>query len=187
MENESPKCERTAYGFSRTTCGCYSCSVWCKYMPGFLAPDDLEPLYEVTKEVGEDPETWAKRMLRASPGGIIGYTARTNGKTALHTLQIPTLVPARKADGSCVYLTESGQCSVHAVSPFGCAFIDSHMTRDDGNNRSLAALHDLAIRLESANPVPYYRVWQLLVDAGLTAPSAAESRENMRQQEGKKT
>ena len=39
-------------------------------------------------------------------------------------VKLPTITPAVKPDGSCVFLTAEGKCQIHEVSPYGCAFFD---------------------------------------------------------------
>jgi hypothetical protein len=35
---------RSEFGFHRTKCACELCSFWCRVMPGFLVPSDLQRL-----------------------------------------------------------------------------------------------------------------------------------------------
>jgi len=103
-------------------------------MPGMLAPGDMERIAKFS--TGLDPESiaeeiqgntddlnilnqandvisWIETHFAASPGAMV--LAR-DGKT----YQIPTIVPAQKEDGSCVFLDENDRCTIHPVSPFGC-------------------------------------------------------------------
>lgn len=61
-----------------------------------------------------------------------GALVRSRGRP----FRIPTLVPARRPDGACTFLTADGRCAVHAVSPFGCAFFDTHMADAEADRRS---------------------------------------------------
>jgi hypothetical protein len=142
-------------------------------------------MYEATKQQDESLENWALRMLFASPGATVGSVEEVNGKKTLRVFQIPTLVPARKPDGSCVNLTEDGKCSIHTVSPFGCAFIDSHMTAEQASSRSMHGLKNLLAQLNDPDSA-YYRLWVMLNEAGKNAPSAKESRQSMTSTETKK-
>lgn len=103
---------------------------------------------------------WAREHLRASQGFRL-FNPMT-GKV----LQIPSLVPAKHSDGHCHWLQADGRCGVHDNSPFGCAFVDQHMTDDAAKRRNeagrLARLEDFA-----ANG-PYSQIWHMLVEAGLT-------------------
>jgi hypothetical protein len=105
---------RTEFGLPRTTCGCETCVDNCKNMPGFLIPADLERI----RPKDMDPFVWAKKNLLASPGAIV----RDTRKNVCY--RIPTLVPATKADGSCIHLTAENLCLIHEIAPFGCAFFD---------------------------------------------------------------
>src|SRR5436853_7832803 len=107
---------RTEFGFQRTECGCARCSIFCRYMTGYLIPSDLDRLIPP----GEDPLAWAKihlRALMAAPGGL------------------PSLVPAQQPSGQCHWL-EDGKCGVWQNSPYGCAFFDQHMTREAHEQRN---------------------------------------------------
>jgi hypothetical protein len=125
-------------------------------MPGFLVPSDLLRLCPT--EV--DLMVWAKEHLRASAGIRV-----VNLLTGV-TLQIPSLVPAKQANGHCHWLQSDGRCAVHANSPFGCAFLDQHMIPAEAEKRNQAGRQ---ARLEDfANNGPYSQVWQMLMKAGLT-------------------
>lgn len=163
-----PNSLRIALGFQRTTCDCKACTFNCHFMPGYLVPDDLEALYKTTSQPGQTLEDWARENLLASPGATVLAADRI--------VRIPTLVPARRPDSSCIHLKEE-RCSVHSVSPFGCAFIDAHMTKAEADARSSAGLK--AIILAYVHEQPYSKIWQMLWDANLRAPGPAESREKM--------
>jgi len=95
------------------------------------------------------------------------------------TFRIHTLVPARRPDGACLFLTEAGHCAIHAVSPFGCAFFDSHMTHAEVNSRSKQGL--LAV-LEAWNAGGLYaRLWMVLAADRLVAPAPEVARQQLRQ------
>src|SRR5947209_5313490 len=110
---------RTEFGFSRTQCDCADCTRNCHHLPGYLVPADLERMHRYLAP-DQNLRAWAKEHLLASPGALVMSDART--------FRIQTLVPARRSDGACVFLTADGRCAIHSVSPFGCAFFDSHMT-----------------------------------------------------------
>jgi hypothetical protein len=117
---------RTEFGFQRTSCDCEACSLFCKYVPGYLVPADLGRM----KPPGEDLLAWAREHLRAAPGVLV-----VNPQLGLAT-RIPALVPARAADGRCHWLLPNGHCAVHGKSPYGCAFVDSHMSRAEADRRN---------------------------------------------------
>jgi len=90
--------------------------------------------------------------------------------------RIPTLVPARRLDGACIFLTKAGRCAIHAVAPFGCAFFDAHMPQAEADWRSKRGLQDILEAWSVSGP--YAQVWVLLASAGLVAmaPEVARKR-----------
>jgi hypothetical protein len=148
---------RTEFGLQRTACACERCSLFCRHMPGYLVPSDLERLIPP----GEDPFVWAKIHLRAVmpvPGGF------------------PNLVPAQLPNGHCHWL-EDGKCAVWQNSPFGCAFFDQHMGREEHEGRNAWGR---AARQEAFEKNGLYaQLWHALKEAGLVR--AGRSKEvNMR-------
>jgi hypothetical protein len=137
---------RTEFGFQRTECGCAQCTLFCRVKPGYLVPGDLEHLIPP----GEDALAWARVHLRArlvAPGGI------------------PSLVPARQANGYCHWL-EKGRCAVWQDSPYACAFF-GHLGNEDIERRNQAGR---AARKEAFEQnAPYAQLWTALKEAGLTS------------------
>jgi hypothetical protein len=124
-------------------------------MPGFLVPSDLQRLCPP----GVDLLAWAKENLRASQGFVI-----VNPKTGAK-VQIPSLVPAKQANGHCHWLQSDGHCAVHENAPFGCAFVDQHMKDREAHKRNVAGR--LARLEDFAAAGPYSQVWQMLMKEGL--------------------
>jgi hypothetical protein len=136
---------REVHRFRRTVCSCALCAAPCRHIPGSLDPSDLARLCPA----GQDLLTWAEQHLRA-----------------LTDRPVPTLVPARQADGACHWHFD-GRCAVHDNAPYSCAFFDSHMSGEEERRRTAATLR---ARLEDAAAGGlYYRVWQHLCQRGLTA------------------
>jgi Fe-S-cluster containining protein len=106
--------------------------------------------------------------LLASPGAIIC----TQGEL----ITIPTLVPARGADGACRFLKE-GRCSIHAVSPFNCAFFGHEQSREEADALSMRGLVEIARAWQRGDL--YARLWMMLHEAGRIAPSPLEARARM--------
>jgi hypothetical protein len=139
---------RTEFGVPRTTCNCNACVKNCLHMPGFLIPADLERLAPSVDLFG-----WAEQNLLASPGAL----AMKDGQF----FRIPTLVPAVKADGSCIHL-HNGQCGIHENAPFGCAFFDCGPERPGIVQQSI-----LAVFKEFCDETSLYRlVWFHLFNSG---------------------
>jgi hypothetical protein len=134
---------REQYGFRRTECGCAFCQAPCRHIPGSLDVTDLPRLCPT----GQDVFDWAEQHLRA-----------------LTESPVPTLVPARQANGHCHWLFD-GRCAVHAEAPFSCAFFDAHMTEAEARRRSAATI--AARRADAAERGLYYRVWLHLCRQGL--------------------
>jgi hypothetical protein len=134
---------REQHGFSRTVCACEFCRAPCRHIPGSLDVSDLERLCPPRQDVF----AWAEQHLRA-----------------LTDKPVPTLVPARQANGHCHWLFE-GRCAVHDAAPFGCAFFDVHMSDAEAGRRAEATME--ARRKDAAENGLYYRVWLHLQRKGL--------------------
>lgn len=120
----------TKGGFKRTTCGCSLDVENCRRQPGVLAPGDAEAItaYLLAEGRGAEVDT----AFVASPGAIVANT-RTGER-----FQIPTITPARsRVGGPCRFLSSEGSCTIHPVAPFGCAYFDAHMTKAEGQRRSV--------------------------------------------------
>jgi hypothetical protein len=146
---------RQEAGFRRTTCGCQLCSCYCKVMPGYLVPADLVRL--IPKDT--DPMDWARTHLRASNGSVLVNTLTGE------SINIPSLVPIKKANGHCHWLATNGRCTVHADSPFGCAFFDQHMKDDEAERRNRYARLSRAQAFDDHSL--YAQIWQMLKSEGL--------------------
>ncbi len=101
-----------------------------------LAVGDLQ---RITKRLGTD----AAGKFVPSRGAL----ARTRTGALV---RIPTITPARKPDGSCVFLTAEGRCSIHDIAPAGCAYFDSHMLDEEANRRSSIIHGEIAASAEYA-------------------------------------
>jgi Fe-S-cluster containining protein len=103
--------------FTRTTCACAECVACCKRQPGPLGADDLPRIQSFLGLPREE----VLALFVASPGSLVMDT-RTG-----RTRRIGSITPARKPDGSCVFLDAENRCTIHPVAPFGCAYFDVHM------------------------------------------------------------
>jgi hypothetical protein len=120
-------------------------------MPGYLVPSDLERM--IPKDA--DPMIWARTHLRASNGSVA--VNMLNGEIIGN---IPSLVPAKQTNGHCHWLSEDGQCSVHANSPFGCAFFDQHMKDEEAERRNQYARLTRAQAFDEHSL--YSEIWHML-------------------------
>jgi Fe-S-cluster containining protein len=157
---------RTEFGFERTICDCRECTVNCEFISGYLIPADLERMKAALN--GVSLENWALTALLASPGATVVMGGQL--------IQIPTLVPARRSNGHCIFL-QHGRCNIHAISPFGCSFSDSHMSFAEAQTRSAAGLQ--AIIEAFAQQAEYARLWDKLYRKGLRAEAASVVRARM--------
>jgi len=134
---------REQLGFRRTVCACEYCRAPCRHIPGSLDVADLSRLCPA----GRDVFAWAEQHLRA-----------------LIDRPVPTLVPARQANGHCHWFFD-GKCAVHDCAPYSCAFFDSHMTEAEVERRSAATIQ--ARREGATQDGLYHRVWLHLARKGL--------------------
>jgi hypothetical protein len=130
-------------------------------MPGFLIPSDLERLIPD----GVDPFVWSEGHLRASFGSLV-----PSGGVMKWT---PSLVPAKADSGSCHWLKD-GRCTVHENSPFGCAFLDQHMTDREAEKRSQAGRD--ARWDDFVTDGLYSQIWQHLSERGLVYRTSQQDR-----------
>jgi hypothetical protein len=161
---------RTEFGFERTRCACPECTRCCHHILGYLMPADL-PRIAAFHRPGLDLFVWARLFLLASPGALVAR------KGVVY--RIPTLVPARRPDGACIFLTEADSCSIHPAAPYGCAFFDAHMTAAQADHRSSQGLRAFAHAWQAGTP--YGAIWQMLYQAGRIAPLPEQARQQLRQ------
>jgi hypothetical protein len=160
---------RTEFGFTRTIRGGWEEVLNCQYLPGFLVAADIERMAAACGAV--NVLAWAKQHLLASPGATV-----MDGEG--NVFNIPTLVPARQPCGHCVFLSSDSMCGIHEASPFGCAFVDTTMTREQADERSHAAIHDV-LRSWRDRDDGYADLWEVLHNMGRVSPPAVESRLRM--------
>lgn len=154
--------------YERTTCDCAGCRVGCKTMPGMCGVGDTEA---IANHLGSacDAEfltahfehSKGARMLVRAGGGI-------------QDIRVPTINPAQKADGSCVFLDDNGYCRVHAVSPWGCRMFDVHQTTREGDDRMKAGI--VPVMREQQARGQYFRQLRTLIAAGKQAQDIAQRR-----------
>jgi hypothetical protein len=116
--------------FARTECACAQRTECCNVIPGMLIPADVERIYRQ-----ENVFTYARSHWLASAGAIVQIDDTIT--------RIPTIVPARQANGACKFLTANNLCGIHTSAPFGCAYNDTHMPYRDGLARSRWAISEV--------------------------------------------
>jgi Fe-S-cluster containining protein len=166
---------RAEFGFERSVCACRECTANCEFIPGYLVPTDIE---RISRSLGySNLVTFALENLAASPGATV---MNSEGRV----FQIPTLVPKRRADGTCKFLDEQNRCSIHAVSPFGCAFFDSHQPADEADRKSGRGLREVAGQWVAGRASLYALIWKLLFSAGHRAIPPQVARRRMKEAAG---
>ncbi len=148
--------------FERTTCDCAKCVAACRFMPGMLGVDDLD---RIAAALGEEPtDDWLKEHFQASDGAKVMQGGRV--------FNIPTIVP-RLTNSGCVFLVND-RCRVHAAAPFGCGWLDMHMTGPEGDKRVQAAIQEIYLAWQS--PTRYAAAWTMLREAGCVPPPLVRRR-----------
>jgi Fe-S-cluster containining protein len=159
---------RTTFGFHRTECACAECALNCRFIPGYLILTDLAAIAD---QLGyENLLAFALENLLASPGA----TVMANGEL----FQIPTLVPARQANGACKFLTVDNRCAIHAVSPYGCSHFDVHQSNAEADERSLVGLYAIAREWKASGL--YARLWMSLHEMKQRAPAPQQAKLKLR-------
>jgi Fe-S-cluster containining protein len=159
---------RTEFGFGRTVCACQECTLNCRHIPGYLIPADLERIQQYLSP-SENLLVWACQHLLASPSALVLREGQV--------VRIPTLVPARRPDGACVFLTDADRCAIHAAAPYGCAFFDSHMSKVEADRRSKRGLQAI---IEAWVVCDHYAgLWVMLANAGLVSPPPEVARKHL--------
>lgn len=159
---------RTEFGFERTISTSPEDILNCQHIPGYLIPADLD---RIAEGLGcYNSMAWGLKNLLASPGATVIMQGQIR--------QIPTLVPRRAQNGHCKFLT-GNRCSIHSLSPFGCAYFDSQMDEQDGDKRSMAGI--MSVFEAWLTPFhPYPGLWSLLYLRGLVAPHPKEARKSLK-------
>jgi len=98
---------------------------------------------------------------------------------------VPGLVLAAKPDGSCKFLSAEGACTIHDISPFGCAFFDGHAHGSPASDRLMRA--GLNQSIEAGPQHLYHRLRRHLILKGLVSPSPDMMRARMRETASQKT
>jgi Fe-S-cluster containining protein len=130
-------------------------------MPGSLIPGDLE---RIQQHVGDMSGDFVLNNFSASEGPLVIQTTAIGQH---RQLRVPTLVPAQREDGRCVFLTDDDKCSIHEVAPFGCSYHDTHMSAHEANKRSR---HAVISQWEAHREGAPYSAWiYILNQIGLTA------------------
>ena len=165
---EEMETTRTEFGFKRTECACDECTHNCQVIPGYLIPDDIE---RISRHLGyANLVRFAFENLAASPGA----TVLSGGDGRI--FRIPTIVPQRQANRACKFLRD-GNCTIHAVSPYGCAMFDVHQSHAEANRRSARGLQKIAREWAKGGRSIYVLIWKMLDAAGICAIPPEVARE----------
>lgn len=146
--------------YQRLTCGCEVCRVGCKTMPGNLAVGDFERIAEhLGKTDGESATELLLDNFVVSDGAVVGVDTPQGYKY----VQLPLITPRQQPNGHCVFLRE-GQCSIHAVSPFGCSHFDCEQPIEEADRRSHDCLSEIIQSVTTGGS--YGVLMDVLDDAG---------------------
>jgi Fe-S-cluster containining protein len=149
-------------------------------MPGCLVPGDLEAIKDYLNiKDGVEHTEWIYENFRASRGAKV--LRKITGNPMPEVFEVPSLVPAQKPDGSCVFLSDNGECNIHPVAPFGCAYLDMHMGLEEADERSNATvMSQMAALVGLDDKSNMYRSAVLeLAERDLIAPPLEERRANL--------
>lgn len=116
-----------------------------------LAPGDVE---RIAAYLGKTPGKLLGNSLLASPGALVMQM-----NPVPRAFRIPTIVPATKPDGACVWLQEDGRCAVHTVAPAGCAYFDAHMSVNEGSARSAWFLRRIMESVKYIRHIEFLRLF----------------------------
>jgi hypothetical protein len=92
-------------------------------------------------------------------------------------IRIRTLVPARRMDGACCFLTDEDRCSIHAVNPYSCGWFDCRQSKEEADALSIRGLMEVARAWQRGDL--YAQLWMMLYQDGHIAPSPIEARARM--------
>lgn len=140
----------------RSECSCEMCRAACRHMPGMLIPGDIDRIAECLDTTPS--EDFIAKNFRASTG----MKALCQGNTVV----IPTIVPAQKPNGECVFYS-NGKCTVHKASPFGCSHFRVCDNSEEGVRESGGRVRLAANAI--ANSVDYSLTWGFLHGKDLVA------------------
>jgi Fe-S-cluster containining protein len=139
----------------RTFCDCRRCTAFCRTMPGDLAPGDIDRIADYLGV--EATEQFVQANFRAASGRTIPY----RGGEA----DVPTIVPAQRPDGRCVFFTADERCAIHPVAPFGCSRFNYCDEPDHEDHRRMRRLLKAIVKAED-----YVLTWARLKMAQRTVP-----------------
>lgn len=152
----------------RTVCSCDLCKINCRFIPGYLLPDDLHEIASFLSY--SDMFEFAKENLLASPGALVIKSGAL--------CRIRTLVPVRNDRGWCKFF-DGNLCAIHPVAPFGCTFFDSHQNQRRSNAISAKGLQIIAGIWEDQPRSLYCVIWNDLYRRGMRALAPEECRKKM--------
>lgn len=132
-------------GFERSVCACQQCKAFCHNRPGCLAPADIDHIAAHFGMESPTDDFVLKNFVATLDGPTTANDEHVDGDTF-------ALRPAKKEDGSCVFLGSQGQCTIHPVAPFEC-----RMTRDCDPVEGAAAMKALGKAILGS--VDYQQHW----------------------------
>lgn len=116
----------------RTYCACDACKQVCRTQPGDLAPGDVERIADF---LGVDA---TDQFVEANFVATLGHLSADCVPD--ETVKVPTIAPAQRPDGRCVFLTSDERCSIHQVAPYGCSRFNACHSGNGDDQRRLSVL-----------------------------------------------
>jgi Fe-S-cluster containining protein len=141
-------------------------------MPGSLAPGDLQRISDYLG-VTPDQEKYPGKLLPEFMNNFVaseGPLVKRDGEYK----RIPTIVPAQKDNGRCVFLSSKDECTISPVAPFGC----SQFNTCDGEEHAICSTTKFNALLNSImSDVGYLIWWAWLKAQGKVAAPMKDRRE----------
>lgn len=118
----------------KTVCSCERCQAACRRTPGWFRPGEAEKAAEL---LGLPLKKFFRRYL-----GVNWYCNDDGSDTfvlapAIHGMTPGTEYPSSPL-GRCVFLTNEGQCQIHAAKPWHCSHGNPCTFNEDAHKRATA-------------------------------------------------
>jgi Fe-S-cluster containining protein len=144
---------RRELGMARTAvCDCPVCVGNCKERPGYMIVQDVDRIWK----------TVAPQMSRSE--FILTYVEPGTGFTTMNEdmkfIKTQTIRPKKIPGHGCIFLKDN-RCSIHEVSPFGCAFFKCGMPRAEADEKNHTAIRHILGDIQAGGL--YYLIMERLL------------------------
>ena len=138
----------------RTCCACKKCTEHCFEKPGYTLPGEIKIIASYLGRT--DVEEFTEEHFMAS--------RKTRVLIGDRQYVVPTLSP-KLMDGKCVFLDDNGRCTIHPVSPYGCAYFDHHQDFETANQRVRDGINFLMYSMQCTDEGrEYLSTWDAISD-----------------------